>query len=167
MGRETWPVSCTCFIYIYKYCPAPGHIYKSQLGGTYIVLLLVYMVNVHCDYTSIYIQYIYVYIYICICIYVYIYMYIYICVYICIYIYVYICIYIFMYINLVFLLLVFLHVRCIPQTKFVTAVLSKCVTHAGFVMVAWTLRGIPFQVGNLSLRPDLWIYMFQPSTSFI
>ena len=78
-------------------------------------------------------------------------------------IYIYICI---LYVNLVFLLLVFLHVRCIPQTGFVTTVLSKCVTHAGFVMVAWTLRGIPFQVGNLSLRPDLWIYIFQPSTSF-
>ena len=32
-----------------------------------------------------------------------------------------------MYIHLVFLLVVFLHVRCIPQTEFVTTVLSKCV----------------------------------------
>ena len=32
-----------------------------------------------------------------------------------------------MYIHLVFLLFVFLHVRCIPQTEFVTTVLSKCV----------------------------------------
>ena len=78
-------------------------------------------------------------------------------------IYIYVCI---LYVNLVFLLLVFLHVRCIPQTGFVTTVLSKCVTHAGFVMVAWTLWGIPFQVGNLSLRSDLWIYIFQPSNSF-
>ena len=29
-------------------------------------------------------------------------------------------------------------------TKFAMTVLSKCVTHGGFVMVAWTLRGIPF-----------------------
>ena len=29
-------------------------------------------------------------------------------------------------------------------TKFAMTVLSKCVTHAGFVKVAWTLRGIPF-----------------------
>ena len=32
-------------------------------------------------------------------------------------------------------------------SEFAKIVLSKCVTHAGFVMVAWTLRGIPFQVG--------------------
>ena len=29
-------------------------------------------------------------------------------------------------------------------TEFAMTVLSKCVTHAGFVKVAWTLRGIPF-----------------------
>ena len=40
-------------------------------------------------------------------------------------------------------------------SKFAMIVLSKCVIHAGFVMVAWTLRGIPFQVGKLNLRPDL------------
>ena len=32
-------------------------------------------------------------------------------------------------------------------SEFAMIVLSKCVIHAGFVMVAWTLRGIPFQVG--------------------
>ena len=31
---------------------------------------------------------------------------------------------------------------------FAKIVLSKCVIHAEFVMVAWTLRGIPFQVGE-------------------
>ena len=29
-------------------------------------------------------------------------------------------------------------------TEFAMTVLSKCVTHAGFVKVGWTLRGIPF-----------------------
>ena len=48
-------------------------------------------------------------------------------------------------------------------TEFATTVLSKCVTHAGFVKVAWPLRGIPFYVGNLILRLDLWIYNFQLS----
>ena len=32
-------------------------------------------------------------------------------------------------------------------TKFAMTVLSKCVIHARFVMVAWTPRGTPFQVG--------------------
>ena len=31
--------------------------------------------------------------------------------------------------------------------KFAMIVLSKCVIHAGFLMVAWTLRGRPFQLG--------------------
>ena len=33
-------------------------------------------------------------------------------------------------------------------SEFAKIVLSKCVIHAGFVTVAWTLRGIPFQVGE-------------------
>ena len=39
--------------YLYIYIPPLGA-FKSQLGGTYILSLLVYMVNVYCDYTSIY-----------------------------------------------------------------------------------------------------------------
>ena len=50
-------------------------------------------------------------------------------------------------------------------TKFAMTVLSKCVTHAGFAKVAWTLRGIPFQVGTSILRSDLWIHSFQPTNS--
>ena len=101
----------------FLYIPPLGA-YKSQLGGTYILLLLVCMVNVHCDYSS--------------------------------------C-----------LLIVGVFARQMHSaSEFAMIVLSKCVIHAGFVMVAWTLRGIPFQVGNLSLRPDLWIYNFQPSNSF-
>ena len=46
--------------YEYIYIVPPLGAYKSQLGGTYILLLLVYMVNVYCDYTSIY-MIIYVY----------------------------------------------------------------------------------------------------------
>ena len=35
-------------------------------------------------------------------------------------------------------------------SEFAKIVLSKCVIHAWVVMVAWTLRGIPFQVGERS-----------------
>ena len=38
----------------YIYIFAPLGAYKSQLGGTYILSLLFYTVNVYCDYTSIY-----------------------------------------------------------------------------------------------------------------
>ena len=48
----------TCFffkyIYIYTYIVPPLGAYKTQLGGTYILSLLFYMVNVYCDYTSLY-----------------------------------------------------------------------------------------------------------------
>ena len=45
---------CVC-IHIYIYIVPPLGAFKSQLGGTYISSLLVYMVNVYFDYTSIYI----------------------------------------------------------------------------------------------------------------
>ena len=45
------------WIYNIIYIPPLGA-FKSQLGGTYILSLLVYMVNVYCDYTSIYYVYI-------------------------------------------------------------------------------------------------------------
>ena len=52
VGRETWPVSCTCN-YIYSICRVPPlGAFKSQLGGTYILSLLVYNF-VSCDYSSI------------------------------------------------------------------------------------------------------------------
>ena len=41
--------------YIYIYIVPPLGAFKSQLGGTYILSLLFYTVNVYCDYTSIYI----------------------------------------------------------------------------------------------------------------
>ena len=39
---------------LYIYIVPPLGAYKSQLGGTYILSLLFYTVNVYCDYTSIY-----------------------------------------------------------------------------------------------------------------
>ena len=42
-------------IYIYIYIVPPLGAFMSQLGGTYILPLLFYMVNVYCDYTSIHI----------------------------------------------------------------------------------------------------------------
>ena len=65
-------------------------------------------------------------------------------------------------------------------SEFAMIVLSKCVIHAGFVTVAWALRGIPFQVGewildliseftifNLVIRlskvKELAIFRFSPS----
>ena len=50
------------YIYIYIYSPAPGRIYVAA-GGAYNLSLLVYMVNVYCDFTSLYL-YVYIYIYI-------------------------------------------------------------------------------------------------------
>ena len=50
----------TCILYTYTVPPLRA--YKTQLGGTYILSLLFYMVNVYCDYTSVY-HYIYIYIY--------------------------------------------------------------------------------------------------------
>ena len=47
---------------VYRYSPAPGRIYVAA-GGTYNLPLLVYMVNVYCDFTSIYF-YVCIYIYI-------------------------------------------------------------------------------------------------------
>ena len=47
------------YIYIYIYIVPPLGAYKSQLGGTYILSLLVYTVNVSCD-----LIYIYIYIYV-------------------------------------------------------------------------------------------------------
>ena len=76
-----------------------AHISRSW-GDIYILLLLVYMVNFHCDYTSIYI-YIYIYVYSS-------------------------------------CLLIFgVFARQVHSTsEFAMIVLSKCVIHAGFVMVA-------------------------------
>ena len=51
-------------------------------------------------------------------------------------------------------------------SEFAMVVLSKCVIHARFVTVAWTLRGIPCQVGEWILDLISWIYNFQPSNSF-
>ena len=42
------------YIYVYIYIVPPLGAYKPQLGGTYILSLLFYTVNVYCDYTSIY-----------------------------------------------------------------------------------------------------------------
>ena len=52
---DAW--ACTCNIYnIYNiYIVPPLGAFKSQLGGTYVLSLLFYTVNVYCDYTSIYI----------------------------------------------------------------------------------------------------------------
>ena len=44
----------TCFIYIYVCIVPPLGAYKSPAGGTYILSLLFYTINVYCDYTSIY-----------------------------------------------------------------------------------------------------------------
>ena len=48
---DAW--TCTCNIYIYIVPPLGA--FKSQLGGTYILSLLFYTVNVYCDCTFIYI----------------------------------------------------------------------------------------------------------------
>ena len=67
-------------------------------------------------------------------------------------IYIYICIYIlYIFINIHFScqLIVGVFARQMHSTsEFAMTVLSKCAIHAGFVTVAWTLRGIPFQVGE-------------------
>ena len=57
-----WKQTCS-IIYIYLYIVPPLGAYKTQLGGTYILSLLFYMVIVivYCDYTSLY--YIHTYIY--------------------------------------------------------------------------------------------------------
>ena len=54
---DAWTCTCIIFIYIvciYIYIVPPLGANKSQLGGTYILSLLFYTVNVYCDYTSIY-----------------------------------------------------------------------------------------------------------------
>ena len=45
-------------------------------------------------------------------------------------------------------------------SEFAKIVLSKCVIHAGFVTVAWTLRGITFQVGEwiLDLTSEFTVF---------
>ena len=45
-------------------------------------------------------------------------------------------------------------------SEFAMTVLSKCVIHAGFVKVAWTLRGNAFLSRMWMQRPDVWIYIF-------
>ena len=50
---ETWPVSCTCFIILYIVPPLGA--FKSQLGGTYIIPMLFYIVIDSCDYIFIYV----------------------------------------------------------------------------------------------------------------
>ena len=45
VGRETWPVSCTCslmWIHINIYIAPPLGAFKSQLGGTYILAVGLY-----------------------------------------------------------------------------------------------------------------------------
>ena len=49
------------YVYIYIYSPAPGRIYVAA-GGTYNLSLLVFMLNVYCDFTSLYL-YVCMYIY--------------------------------------------------------------------------------------------------------
>ena len=66
------------------------------------------------------------------------------------YVYIYAYIYI-IFINIHFScqLIVGVFARQMHSTsEFAMTVLSKCAIHAGFVTVAWTLRGIPFQVGE-------------------
>ena len=58
---ETWPVSCTCYIMLYIVPPLGA--FKSQLGGTDNILLLVYIVIDSCDY----IKSIYIYIHVSSC----------------------------------------------------------------------------------------------------
>ena len=55
--KGTWTHAPVPAIYIYIYIVPPLGAYKSQLGGTYILSLLVYTFNVSCD------PYIYIYIY--------------------------------------------------------------------------------------------------------
>ena len=50
-------------------------------------------------------------------------------------------------------------------SEFAKIVLSKCVIHAGFVTVAWALRGIPFHVGEWILDLISEFTNFQPSNS--
>ena len=51
-------------------------------------------------------------------------------------------------------------------SEFAKIVRSKCVIHAGFVIVSWTLRGIPFQVGEWIFDLISEFTFFQPSNSF-
>ena len=50
---------CTCNIYIYIVPPLGA--YKSQLGGTYTLSLLVYTVNVSCDLIYIYVFHLFIF----------------------------------------------------------------------------------------------------------
>ena len=59
---ETWPVSRTCYIILYIVPPLGA--FKSQLGGTYIISLLFFIVIDSC----VYVTYIYIYIFIYKCI---------------------------------------------------------------------------------------------------
>jgi len=58
--RPTKTLQCSCvnvpalYIYIHTHIVPPLGAYKTQLGGTYILSLLFYMVDVYCDYTSLY-----------------------------------------------------------------------------------------------------------------
>ena len=60
VGRETWPVSCTCS-YIYMYSPAPGRILVAAGGDLYFIavglychclLWLYFYISIWCVYSS-------------------------------------------------------------------------------------------------------------------
>ena len=81
-----------------------------------------------------------------------------VCMYVCVYVcmYVCVCVYVCMYVVSLYHLIAGVFARKMHSTtKFAMTVLSKCVTHAGFVMVAWTLRGIPFHHESV-----FFFYMF-------
>ena len=51
VGRETWPVSCTCrYIHIYRCIVPPWAHLSHSWGGRIVYHWLFYTVNVYCDY---------------------------------------------------------------------------------------------------------------------